>query len=369
MGRNSRSPVCLQPTRRPVALDGSHESRRKAASAGAAIGFPHLYHPGPVATGADPGGEGLEMAELGLQGFPPPPDGVDLLTHYRTVLDMVPPAFTTVWIQDHLQKGDEPLLEGWTLLTYLATEYPRFRYGHLVISQSFRNPALLAKMAATLQYLTGDRFILSIGAGWLEDEYRAYGYDYPSGGVRVEQLAEAIEVIRALWTQWPATFHGRHYRVDGAYCDPRPDLPIPIMIGTNGPKALGVAARLADWWNWDAPWEATYRRPYEMLRSECEAIGRPFDEIVLTAGAIVNLPHDPSTFDPTYSHGFYPGAVFHVLGPTPADVALELERLVDLRVSHFQLAFEDMLTLRRFVDEVIPILRLEPRPIVGPSRP
>jgi alkanesulfonate monooxygenase SsuD/methylene tetrahydromethanopterin reductase-like flavin-dependent oxidoreductase (luciferase family) len=144
------------------------------------------------------------VAELGLQGFPPTPIGVDLLTHYRSVLETVPSEFSTVWHQDHLQKGNEPdLLEGWTILTHLATAFPRFRYGHLVLSQSFRNPALLAKMAATFQYVTGGRFVLSMGAGWLEDEYRAYGYDYPTGGVRVAQLAEAMQIIRAMWSGHP----------------------------------------------------------------------------------------------------------------------------------------------------------------------
>jgi alkanesulfonate monooxygenase SsuD/methylene tetrahydromethanopterin reductase-like flavin-dependent oxidoreductase (luciferase family) len=148
------------------------------------------------------------VADFGLQGLPADAPGDDVLSRYRNVLGTLPPEFTTVWIDDHLQRGERPVLEGWTFLTYLAAVHPRFRFGHLVISQSFRNPALLAKMAATLQHLTGGRYILGIGAGWKEDEYIGYGYDYPSGGVRVEQLAEAIEVIRALWTKSPATYHG-----------------------------------------------------------------------------------------------------------------------------------------------------------------
>ncbi len=91
------------------------------------------------------------MADLGFQGFPERPDGVDLMDHIRTVLEMAPPAFTTVWISDHLQFGADPVDEGWTKLAYLAAAFPRFTYGHLVLSQSYRNPALLAKMAATLQ--------------------------------------------------------------------------------------------------------------------------------------------------------------------------------------------------------------------------
>ena len=206
-------------------------------------------------------------------------------------------------------------------------------------------------MAATLQLLSGGRFILGIGAGWHEEEYRAFGFEYPSGGVRVAQMAEAIEVIRAMWTQSPATYHGTYYHVEGAYCEPRPDPPIPIMVGTNGPKALAVTARLADMWNWDGPLDPVYLRPMEILRQHCEAIGRPFEEIGLTCGFTVSLPDDVAAFVPSYEHDFYPGQTFPVLGPTPADVIREIERLVDVGVSHFQVAFEDMGTLRRFIDD------------------
>jgi alkanesulfonate monooxygenase SsuD/methylene tetrahydromethanopterin reductase-like flavin-dependent oxidoreductase (luciferase family) len=300
------------------------------------------------------------MADFGLAGFLGLPDGVDWMAHYRSILDRLPDQFTTVWISDHLQSGANPRMEAWTLLTYLAAAFPRFRYGHLVLAQSFRNPALLAKMAASLQALTGGRFVMGIGAGWLEEEYRAYGYPYPSGGTRVAQLAEAIEVMRTMWTNSPATYHGTHYQIENAYCEPRPDPPIPIMVGTNGPKALGVTARLADWWSWDGPWEENYRKPYETLRQHCEAIGRPLEKITLTAGVYVWIPDEPSTFEPTYEHSFYPGQTFHVLGPTPKDVIRELERLVDVGVQHFQVTFEDEQTLHRFLNEVLPTVRLRP---------
>jgi alkanesulfonate monooxygenase SsuD/methylene tetrahydromethanopterin reductase-like flavin-dependent oxidoreductase (luciferase family) len=296
------------------------------------------------------------MADFGLQSVPPDAPGETRLDRYRNVLDTLPPEFTTVWIDDHLQFGDRPVLEGWTFLTYLAALHPRYRFGHLVLAQSFRNPALVAKMAATLQHLTGGRYILGIGAGWNEEEYRGYGYDYPRGGIRVEQLAEAIEVIRALWTQSPATYQGTHYRIDGAICEPRPDPPPPIMVGTNGPKALRVAARLADWWNWDGSWELVYRRPYEILRGHCEEIGRPFEEITLTAGLYVSFPDDPSEFERTFEHPAYPGQTFDVIGPTPEDAVAEIRRLVDVGVAHFQPSFADMATLSRFVDEVLPAL-------------
>src|SRR5262249_55227248 len=159
---------------------------------------------------------------------------------------------SAIWIYDHLQEGGKPLPEGWTRLAYLAGAIPRFRFGHLVLSQSYRNPGMLASMASTLQRLTGGRFILGMGARCLEEEYRAFGLDHPSGGPRVRQLGEALELIRQMWSGVPTTFHGEGYRVEGAVCE-RPDPTIPILIGTNGPKAITVAARLADQWSWDGP--------------------------------------------------------------------------------------------------------------------
>jgi len=103
------------------------------------------------------------------------PDEPDWLANAHRILDPLPPVFSTVWLSDHLQFHDEPSLgEAWTRLTYLAANFPRLRFGNLVLSQSYRNPGLLGVMAATLQRLSGGRFILGLGAGWLEEEYRAF---------------------------------------------------------------------------------------------------------------------------------------------------------------------------------------------------
>ena len=136
------------------------------------------------------------------------------------------------------------------------------------------------------------------------------------------------------------------------------------MVGTHGRKALRVTARLADWWNWDGPWATNFREPYEVLAAHCAEIGRPVDEITLTAGIAVWIPDDPSTFEATYEHSFYPGYQFHVLGPEPKDVIRELDVLIDHGVAHFQATFEDMRSFERFMDEVIPPMRprLSPDP-------
>jgi alkanesulfonate monooxygenase SsuD/methylene tetrahydromethanopterin reductase-like flavin-dependent oxidoreductase (luciferase family) len=282
-----------------------------------------------------------------------PPDGnKDVNAFYDRTLNALSEHVTTVWISDHLQKGESPFFEGWTRLTYLAAKYPRFKFGHLVLCQSYRNPALLAKMGATLQYLTGGRFILGLGAGWQKDEYDSYGFDFPTPGARVEQLAETIEIVRAMWTQSPATYHGKHYHIENAYCEPRPVPLPPIYVGTNGRRAIGVAARLADGWNWDYAMEV-YEPPFRILKEQCEEIGRDLGEISLTAAGSAHFPEDPSEFElPDLTRLLEEPK----LGPTPADAIEQLRPLVELGVTHFQVFFEDHRTLERFCAEVAPVI-------------
>jgi alkanesulfonate monooxygenase SsuD/methylene tetrahydromethanopterin reductase-like flavin-dependent oxidoreductase (luciferase family) len=278
--------------------------------------------------------------DFGITGFPLPGDGQDVVAHFGSILDRLPPQFTTVWLPDHLQWDGDPFLEAWTWLAYLAGAHPRFRYGHLVLAQSYRNPGLVAKMAATLDALAPGRVVLGLGAGWKEDEYRAYGYEFPSGGTRVAQLGETIELIRALWETSPATYEGTYYRVVGARCEPRPQQRIPILVGTSGPKALRIAARLADMWNWDGPW-STYRVPYEILREACRDLGRPFEDITLTAGVEIDFrsgaPREPIS-----------------LGPSPDDVIRELIMLEQAGVSHVQVTFAEVAAVDQFVERVLP---------------
>jgi alkanesulfonate monooxygenase SsuD/methylene tetrahydromethanopterin reductase-like flavin-dependent oxidoreductase (luciferase family) len=301
------------------------------------------------------------MTDLGIHGIGTHPEGMNRAAHWRAILDEFPDVFSTAWISDHLQFEGKPLPEAWTFMTWLAATFPRLRIGSMVLRQSYRNPGLLGVMGQTLQELSGGRLILGLGAGWLEDEYRAFNYEFPRAGVRVAQLGETIELLKTLWTQSPARYQGESYRLDEALCA-RPDPPIPIMVGTNGPRALKVVAQLADWWVWDGPWETTYRVPYELLRHECQAIGRPFEDITLACELAVSLPDVPADFVPTYEHSFYPGQVFGIAGPATTDVIREIEQLVDVGVKHIALDFDDFNGIYRFVNEVIPNVRLEANP-------
>jgi alkanesulfonate monooxygenase SsuD/methylene tetrahydromethanopterin reductase-like flavin-dependent oxidoreductase (luciferase family) len=188
--------------------------------------------------------------------------------------DLVRGHFDSAWFIDHLQMDNRDVLEGWTALTYLAARHPDFQFGNAVLCQSFRNPALVAKMAATFQFMTGGRFILGIGAGWKEDEYRAYGYDFPGAGVRVDELEEALQIIEALWSDEQATVHGKYHQVTDAYCEPKPDPRPPIMIGGAKPRMLRVVARHADWWNVSWTGIQDYCRQVPECERACAEVGR-----------------------------------------------------------------------------------------------
>lgn len=307
------------------------------------------------------------MVEWGLQlGLPTAESAGDRHAWSLDLLRRGEGAFTSAWVPDHLMKHEHPMLEAWTTITYLAAEAPSYKFGNLVLAQSYRNPALLAKMAATLQYLTEGRLILGIGAGWQADEYAAYGYDYPSAGVRVEQLSEAIDVLRAMWTQSPATYEGTYYQVRDAYCEPRPGVPIPILVGGRKPKFMRVAAEKADIWQWDGPIER-FRVPYDLLVANCAAIGRELASVTLsTFGEIyfpVNAADFPSEPPPGYTDtaqdptGSFAGEVDWVLGPTPQDAIDGLRPLIDLGVRQVTLYFWDRASLDLFIREVIPAFR------------
>ena len=265
----------------------------------------------------------------------------------------------SAWFIDHLQFDDQPLLECFAMLAHTMGRFPTLRAGTLVVGQNFRNPALLAKIAASLAFLSGGRFILGLGAGWKEDEYRAYGYDYPPDRERIEQLEEAAEIIRLLWGGGPATFAGKHYRIADAYCEPRPD-PAPIMMlgGGGERRTLRVVARHADWWNADYYTPEDYARKLGVLREHCAAIGRDPASIVPTYYAGVSISYDPERLIRRPPVASRPN--MYVMYGTPDEVAAQLRVFADLGVRLMQLNFLDFPRtegLELFVREVLPRFR------------
>ena len=144
------------------------------------------------------------------------------------------PHFDSLWIADHFYGFDartDPFMEAWTVLAWLAARFDDVALCHHVLGCGYRPPALTAKMAATLHVLCGGRFVLGIGAGWRQDEYEAYGYDFPKPSVRFAQLEETIEICRRMWTEDHPSFEGRFFRIDGAAAPPKPEVPPRICIG------------------------------------------------------------------------------------------------------------------------------------------
>jgi F420-dependent oxidoreductase-like protein len=189
--------------------------------------------------------------------------------------------YDSLWICDHLMNGEEPMLECLTTLTALALTTKKIRLGSLVLSISYRNPAFLAKIAATLDIISDGRLELGIGAGHLREEYESYGFPFPKPGVRVRQLREGIEIIKKLWTETKATYKGKYYAIKDAYCEPKPlQKPYPpITIGGGGEKlTLRVVAEHADRSNLTGNVK-NLKRKLEILKNHCTAVGRDYEKI------------------------------------------------------------------------------------------
>jgi F420-dependent oxidoreductase-like protein len=204
----------------------------------------------------------------------------------RTMASAEALGFESLWRSDHFTSpldSSRESLETWVALTVAATQTTRLRFGPLVCPITFRHPALLARMAAALDTLSGGRLVLGLGAGWNEQEHRAFGLPFPPLRERMDMLEEGIEVIVRLWADEPAYFAGRHYRLEGAspYPKPRQRPRIPLLIGGTGQgRTLRIVARYAD--EWDAQGAiapAAYRARSERLAACCREIGRDPAEI------------------------------------------------------------------------------------------
>ncbi len=269
------------------------------------------------------------------------------------VLECEQLGYDTVWLDDHLMFGRKPILESWTTLSALSADTRRIRLGTMVTSNAFRNPTLTAKMAATVDIISGGRLEFGLGAGVQADEHIAYGFSFPRPATRVERLKEAVEVMKMLWTQEEVTYLGKHYQLVKAVCEPKPlQKPHPpITIGGTGEnRLLKVTAKHADRFDFSyLPTIEMYRHKLEVLKKHCESIGRNFKEIekscwpegqiilgedraVLAEKVRQIKPKDVSVEDFEKSH---------FLG-TPDEFETKLRPFLDLGVTHFMLFFADL---------------------------
>ena len=206
-----------------------------------------------------------------------------------------------VWAMDHFMantdEGGGHVLEGFSVLAALAAVVPRVRLGTLVAGNLYRHPAVLANQAATIDVISGGRFVLGLGAGWQVNEHEQYGIDLPAPGPRLRQFEEACRVVRALRDEEVSSLDGQYYRLRDARMEPKPAGPMPLLIGGAGEKVMaGIVARQADEWNvWGTP-ELFAHKSAVMTRA-CEDAGRDPATLWRSTQALIVLDREPGPQD------------------------------------------------------------------------
>ncbi|MFR9768830.1 LLM class F420-dependent oxidoreductase [Nocardia sp. SC052] len=292
------------------------------------------------------------------------------------------PVWESLWVYDHFHTvpvpTEEATHEAWSLMSAFAATTSRIRLGQMCTAISYRNPAYLAKVAATVDLISGGRVEMGIGGGWYEHEWRAYGYGFPSAGERLGRLDEGVQIFRQAWTTGSATLDGKYYQVDGAIVRPLPlqQGGIPLWIAGGGEKkTLRIAAKYAQYTNFSGnPDEFTHKS--EVLRAHCADVGTDFDAIVRSSNfnvvigstqaevedrqealkarltPVIGADAAKSYFEQLYNSGAATG--------TPEQIAENLRRVRDLGLGYaifnFPEAAYDTSGIELFEREVLPAL-------------
>ncbi|MFM7143179.1 MAG: LLM class F420-dependent oxidoreductase [Alphaproteobacteria bacterium] len=280
--------------------------------------------------------------------------------------------YDTVWLDDHFHGVVTPpgadQLEAWVTMAALARETSTIRFGTLVFCNSYRHPSLTAKMAASLDAISGGRLEMGLGAGWFESEYTAYGYDFPPMRTRLEQLSEALEICRRMWTEDRPSFEGRHYRIDRPWVRPAPvQRPHPpIVIGGGGEKVLlRLVARHAQVWNMGGS-PAEFAHKIAVLDRHCAEVGRDPAEIERSWFGPLLIDDDGARLDARLrrraerSGGIGAAMDEKMIAGTPERVIERIREYVALGVTHFIAMFgrvDDLRATRLFAERVIPAFR------------
>jgi probable F420-dependent oxidoreductase len=293
--------------------------------------------------------------------------------------------YYSVSIDDHffmrglMAEPHAPHYECFTMLSAVAATTKTIRMLPLVTSMSYRDPALLAKTMASIDNLSGGRFIAGLGAGWFREEYDAYGFPYPSNAERIEQMGDGIKLLKAMWTQDEPTYHGRYFKIDKAICDPKPvQRPLPILIGGGGKRILEIAAQEADVLNLNPPVtkgyvdivealkfdRATVLKRLELIRGFLKAAGRAPDALELSGGGFVLMAKDRGTTDAMAAAMAQTLKIednasvrdsLQVLIGTPDDIKRELtNRIEKFGMTYFFLNFMMPDAAEMFAKEVMP---------------
>lgn len=278
--------------------------------------------------------------------------------------------YDSLWVYDHFHNVPEPsnesIFECWTTMAALSQRTSRIRLGQMVGCASYRNPALLAKITSNLDVISGGRLDWGIGAGWYWDEYRAYDYEFAENKVRIQRLRETVEIVKLMWSEPSATYEGRHFKVDGAQCDPKPlqDPHPPVWIGGGGEQlTLRVVARLADRSNFGGNPEE-FAHKCEVLQGHCRDVGRDYDEIRKTWGPELFVRETEAEVEAAGTRSMWREPVEtwragNLVG-TPEQVAERVQQYVDLGCTDFLpwcADYPDTTSLRLFAEQVVPAFR------------
>ncbi|MCV7346618.1 LLM class F420-dependent oxidoreductase [Mycolicibacterium rhodesiae] len=219
--------------------------------------------------------------------------GIPTEKHWQVMRDLADHAdagpWDSLWVYDHFHTvpipTDEATHEAWTLMAAYAATTSRIKLGQMCTAMSYRNPAYLAKVAATTDIISGGRVQMGIGGGWYEHEWRAYGYGFPSAGVRLARLDEGVQIMRDAWRDGKVSFGGKHYQVDAAIVAPKPlqENGIPLWIAGGGEKVtLKIAAKYAQYTNFTSEPDG-FAHKSQVLAEHCREVGTDFDAIVRSA--------------------------------------------------------------------------------------
>jgi F420-dependent oxidoreductase-like protein len=279
--------------------------------------------------------------------------------------------YDSVWAVDHffgIPDPTQPIFEGWTTIAALAGMTERVRLGHLVLCVSYRHPAVLAKMAATLDHASRGRFVLGMGAGWHQQEYQAYGLPFPPIGRRLKELDEALAIVRRMWTEEPATYFGEHFHIEDAYCRPRPvqSPHPPILVGGTGERVLlRLVAEHADIWN-NLGWaHRQLASKLDVLRRHCDAVKRDFERIEISQQTIAAIGATASEAESATRAvrsevPFLAGGDDLTITGTPDQCIERVQRTVAMGATTLLLSFGRLPTvaaLELFAERVMPAFR------------
>lgn len=300
---------------------------------------------------------------MDLASIKDPVEAYEAMTRIAQTADEV--GFESAWLVDHFhtipQPSQEVTFECWTTTAALARDTKRLRIGQMVSCNSYRNPALLAKMASTVDVLSHGRLNFGIGSGWYEHEYRAYGYDYPDAPERLRYLREAVQVILAMWTQEEAVFEGKYYQVHGAINQPKgvQKPHIPLLIGGGGEKVtLKLVAQYGDACNINGDLE-TIKHKFAVIKEHCATVGRDYESIRRTSNTFCSIAETDEE-----AHAKIPTPLLARMGDRLASALVGSPATIRRRLANFEaagvqeliLAFPDALqldSLRLFASEFI----------------